>query len=305
MKCRTCGSKAVVNMRQHKLALCKEHYLEWLPQQVDRFIKKYQMFSKEDRILVAVSGGKDSLALWDILHGLGYNADGIYINLGIGTIGGYSDLSLQKVKKFSEERNLGLRVFSVIEEFNESIIDISGRTKRGMNRTCSVCGLTKRHVLNKVTRDDQYDVLVTGHNLDDEAATLFGNTLHWAGEFLLRQGPVLEANGGLVRKAKPLCRFYEKEMAAYAILKNIDYIYEECPYSTGSTSIYYKQQLNILEHHNPGEKLRFYVHFLKAKKDGLFSPLKSIQQSLHECPECGQPTSSPDLCSFCRLMSRK
>ncbi len=83
MKCKKCGSKAVVNMRQHKLALCKEHYLAWVPEQAERFIKKYGMFSHADRILVAVSGGKDSLSLWDILVGLGYQADGLYIGLGI------------------------------------------------------------------------------------------------------------------------------------------------------------------------------------------------------------------------------
>ena len=67
MRCRKCDQKATINMRQHKLALCKEHFLEWLPEQVQRFIEKYHMFSYQDRILVAVSGGKDSLSLWDIL----------------------------------------------------------------------------------------------------------------------------------------------------------------------------------------------------------------------------------------------
>ncbi len=83
MKCRTCGAKAAVNMRQHKLALCKEHFLDWLPNQTARFIKKYRMFGPDEKILVAVSGGKDSLSLWDILHRLGYNADGLYLGLGI------------------------------------------------------------------------------------------------------------------------------------------------------------------------------------------------------------------------------
>ena len=61
MKCKKCGAKASVNMRQHKLALCKEHYLEWVPEQTERFIKKYEMFSRDEKILVAVSGGKQ---LW-------------------------------------------------------------------------------------------------------------------------------------------------------------------------------------------------------------------------------------------------
>jgi hypothetical protein len=67
MKCRICGQKAVVNMRHHKLALCKKHYLEWIPEQTERFIEKYKMFTRQEKVLVAVSGGKDSLSLWDIL----------------------------------------------------------------------------------------------------------------------------------------------------------------------------------------------------------------------------------------------
>jgi uncharacterized protein (TIGR00269 family) len=124
-------------------------------------------------------------------------------------------------------------------------------------------------------------------------------------DFLARQAPVLPEKPGFTRKAKPLCRFYEKEMAAYAILSGIEYIYEECPYSIGSTSIYYKQQLNRLEHNNPGEKLRFYLHFLKAKENGLFVEPEAITQNLHACINCGQPTSAEKICSFCRMFEQR
>ena len=76
MRCRKCGAKAVINMRQHKLALCKTHFLEWFVEQTERFIRKYRMFTRHERILVAVSGGKDSLALWDVLWRLGYRPTG-------------------------------------------------------------------------------------------------------------------------------------------------------------------------------------------------------------------------------------
>lgn len=305
MKCRTCGSKASINMRQHKLALCKPHFLEWIPAQTERFIKKYQMFTRYQKVLVAVSGGKDSLSLWDILINLGYQVDGLYIGLGIGNDGGYSDLSRQMCENFSGTRNQNLLIVDVNEAYGETIHQIGNRTRRGRNKTCSVCGLTKRHVMNQVAREHNYDVLVTGHNLDDEAAVLFGNTLHWAWDFLVRQAPVLPATPGFSRKAKPLCRFYEKEMAAYAILSGIEYIYEECPYVIGSTSIYYKQQLNQLEHDNPGEKLRFYLHFLKAKEDGFFPEPDKVTQNLHECLNCGQPTSAEGMCSFCRMFHQR
>src|SRR5574339_1002901 len=113
MKCKKCGAKASVNMRQHKLALCKEHYLEWVPEQTERFIKKYEMFTHHEKILVAVSGGKDSLGLWDILARLGYQADGLYLGLGIDGGLGYSSESHRLAAKFAEERGLKLHVVHV------------------------------------------------------------------------------------------------------------------------------------------------------------------------------------------------
>jgi uncharacterized protein (TIGR00269 family) len=304
MHCRKCDQKATINMRQHKLALCKEHFLEWLPEQVQRFIEKYRMFTHQDRILVAVSGGKDSLSLWDILWRLGYQADGLYIGLGIDGGIQYSSESQKLTEKFAREHNLKLHIVSVPKLYGESIPEMAERTTRGKGKPCSVCGMSKRHIMNRVARQESYDVLVTGHNLDDEAAVLFGNTLNWIAGYLVRQSPVLEANRpGLVRKVKPLCRIYEREMAAYALLRGIDYIYEECPHAVGSKQIYYKELLNKLEADRPGAKLSFYLSFLQAKDNGLFAPQadKDIPL-LHTCPSCGQPTSAPGECSFCRMV---
>src|SRR5512138_3040754 len=137
MKCKKCGSKAAVNMRQHKLALCKEHYLEWVPEQAERFIKKYGMFSRADRILVAVSGGKDSLSLWEILIRLGYRADGLYIGLGIDEGIGYSAESHRLCQQFADERGLHLNVVDVAKAYGETIPQMAARTRRGKDRPCS------------------------------------------------------------------------------------------------------------------------------------------------------------------------
>lgn len=305
MKCRKCKQKAVINMRQHKLALCKEHFLDWIPEQTERFISKYKMFTRDERILVAVSGGKDSLSLWDILTNLGYNADGLYIGLGIDEEIDYSNRSQLLTECFSSSRNLILHIVNIPEEYGETIPEITRRTRRGKNKPCSVCGLTKRHVMNRIARDGGYDVLATGHNLDDEAAVLFGNTFNWLSGYLVRQAPVLEAHHpGLARKVKPLCRFYEKEMAAYAFMSNIEYVYDECPFAVDAKSIYYKELLNRLEADRPGAKLNFYLSFLRAKKDGLFTDkIEQDRKLLLTCPSCGQPTSVPEDCAFCRLFS--
>jgi len=306
MRCRKCQDKAVINMRQHKLGLCKDHFLEWIPDQTQRFIKKYNMFKRGEKVLVAVSGGKDSLSLWDILWKLGYQADGLYIGLGIDGDIDYSNESRRLTERFAEERNLELLVVEITDEYGETIPGIAQQTRRGQGKPCSVCGLTKRHIMNRVARDEGYDVLATGHNLDDEAAVLFGNTLNWLGGYLIRQSPVLEAiHPGLTRKVKPLCRFYEREMAAYSLLRGIEYIYDECPHSVGAKTIYYKELLNQLESERPGAKLSFYLSFLQAKGNGLFAKKPNQTTSnLNTCTTCGQPTSAPRECSFCRMIAK-
>src|SRR3972149_4796763 len=153
MKCRKCGGKASVNMRQHRLALCKEHYLEWIPEQTERFIRKYQMFSRQEKILVAVSGGKDSLSLWDILVGLGYQADGLYLGLGIDGDIDYSNESRRLSEKFAHEKDLKLHIVDIQQEYGQPIPVLSEISHRGYGKPCAVCGLAKRHEMNRIERD--------------------------------------------------------------------------------------------------------------------------------------------------------
>jgi uncharacterized protein (TIGR00269 family) len=301
VKCKKCGGKAVINMRQHKLGLCKDHFLEWIPQQTQRFIEKYQMFGWDERVLVAVSGGKDSLSLWDVLHRLGYHADGLYINLGIDDGTNYSAQSQRLTEDFAEAHNLQLHSISIEALEGYSVPEASRLSLRGIGKPCSVCGLTKRHIMNRVAREHRYDVIVTGHNLDDEAAVLFGNTINWATGYLVRQNPVLSEKSGLVRKAKPFFRFYERETAAYALLRGIEYIYDECPYAAGAKSIYYKEVLNSMEAKQPGTKLAFFLSFLRAKESGfLANDHANDRGELQNCQSCGQPTTAPDICAYCR-----
>jgi uncharacterized protein (TIGR00269 family) len=284
--------------------------------QVEKTMHKYKMFTREDQVLVAVSGGKDSLALWDILLRLGYRADGLYLGLGIDGGFGYSDQSQHKCEVFVQEYEARsnnswlptLHTLSIPETYGESVAEVAQRVQRGRGKPCSVCGLIKRHEMNRIAYELGYSVLATGHNLDDEAAVLFGNTMTWQVGYLARQGPVLTAHrstsgkkGGFARKVKPLCRMYEREMAAYCLVRGIDYIYEECPYALGATSIAHKELLAELERKSPGSKQNFYLSFLKAKESGFLDGHQASSPLMHACEDCGQPTTAPNLCAFCRL----
>lgn len=279
-------------MPQYRIAFCREHYLEWYRKRVEETIKEFRMFKKGDRVLVAVSGGKDSLSLWDVLQKLGYGADGLYIDLGIGE---YSEKSRRACEEFAESRGLKLHVLSLKENI-ATIPEIKSVEKRP---ACSFCGQLKRYYMNRFAKDGGYDVVATGHNLDDESATLFSNVLSWNLEYMARQFPVLSEGKGFVRKVKPLFKFREKENALYAFLAGIDYVEDECPFSEGASSIKYKKLLSELEEESPGAKLKFYLDFLRK----LHPLLMNEQVEIRPCSVCGEPTTG-EICSVCRLRER-
>jgi uncharacterized protein (TIGR00269 family) len=191
-------------------------------------------------------------------------------------------------------------VVDVKAAYGKSVPELARTTYRG-RKPCALCGLVKRHIMNRVAYEGGYDAIATGHNLDDEAAVLMQNTLRWQTGYLTRQAPVLPStHPRLARKVKPFVRLYERETAAYAIVRGIDYIYDECPHAVGSTTNFYKDLLNQLESRSPGAKLGFYLSFLQARGKGLLSGVGEALE-LNDCQNCGQPTTAPGLCAFCRL----
>jgi tRNA-5-methyluridine54 2-sulfurtransferase len=292
VKCKRCRGPAVVEVRRHNAAFCSACFVHHVHEQVKRAVKSYEMLEPEDRVLVCVSGGKDSLGLWDVLLELGYPATGMYLGLGIGE---YSDRSAEVTRVFAQERGAELISVDLRDEYG---FDIPTAGKKGSRSTCAVCGLSKRYVFNRVALDHGFDVVATGHNLDDEAATLFGSVMHWQTEALPRQSPALPStHPKLVRRVKPLYRLSERETAAYAFLRRIDYIVEECPFAAGATSIAHKEILNRLEDASPGAKHNFLFGFLDRARPA-FERAEAV--TLNECARCGQVTTGT-LCAFCKL----
>jgi uncharacterized protein (TIGR00269 family) len=287
----------VIELRRHNAAFCADCFLHHCREQVKKTVAEFRMFGPDERVLVAVSGGKDSLALWDLLLDLGYRADGLYLGLGIGD---YSDESGECARKFASKRGATLVEIDLPTRYG---FDIPGAALATKRVPCSACGLSKRHLFNQAALDGGYDVIATGHNLDDEAAVLFGNVLRWDAAYLGRQLPVLPATDGFVRKVKPLVRLGEREMAAYCVLTGIDYIVEECPNAVGNKHLGYKEALNAIEEQSPGSKNAFYFGFLDRASHRFGGEAEAEREELHPCPSCGAPTTA-EVCAFCKLVSR-
>jgi uncharacterized protein (TIGR00269 family) len=295
-KCRVCKEPAIIDLPRHNANFCGEHFEQLCRRQVEKAIKDHQMLDPKDRILVAVSGGKDSLAVWDLLIELGYQADGLYIGLGIGD---YSPTSEGYAQRFADQRGLKLITVDLREEYGYDIPTASRATGRV---PCSACGLSKRHLFDSVAIENGYEVLVTGHNLDDEAAVLFGNTLRWDVDYLARQLPVLPAAPGFPKKVKPLVRLTERETAAWCVIRGIDYLLDECPMALGNRHISHKNTLNEVERQSPGAKALFYLNFVENMAPLLASRGQEMSESLGSCDSCGRPTTGTT-CAFCRVVA--
>jgi len=302
--CAVCRAPAVLEERRHRAAWCATHLVDHVHNQIRKAIDHppsgapgERMCSYDQRLLVAVSGGKDSLALWDALVAMGYRVDGLYVGLGIG---GYSARSQDICERFATERALRLHVVDLAETYGYSTPSGAGAAGR---TACGVCGLSKRYAFNRVAVDHGYDVVVTGHNLDDEAATLLGNVLRWQEGFLARQRPVLPATGrNQVRKIKPLYRLSERETAAYCVVRGIDYVVEECPLVDGNTGTELKEVFDLLEHASPGLKAQFLFGFYE-RQDRLVDASVEETVVLADCGRCGMPTTG-EVCAFCRQQER-
>ncbi len=293
MKCKRCKDLAVVALPSHHAGFCRACFLGFFSRQVQKAIDKQKLFTLEDRILVAVSGGKDSLALMLELAEQGYNVTGLHVDLSIPNS---SEAARGVVESFCARHGLSLQVKTLADEG----LAIPLVKKRLTRPICSACGKIKRYFFNKAALDGGFTVLATGHNLDDEIARLFSNVLRWDTSYLSDQGPNLPACNGFARKVKPLFRLSEFETANYAFLKGIDYHTAPCPYSAGASFTFHKTLWEDLELEMPGRKLEFYLGFLERGRPVFAAREAEIGEAVAPCDLCAYPTSG-GVCGVCRI----
>ena len=293
MKCRRCHAEAVVALPSHNTAFCPECFLDFFAKQLDRGIREQNLMTREDRVLVALSGGKDSLALMLELGRQGYDVTGLHIDLGIP---GSSPAARSVVERFCDRYGFPLIIRETAAE-GLAIPDVKAAVKRPI---CSVCGKIKRHIFNQTARENGFSVLATGHNLDDEVARLTSNTLRWDLDYLADQGPLLEDTEGFARKVKPFWRLTEFETANYAFLMGLENHYAPCPYSQGASFSALKSLWIDLEDKMPGRKMNFYQGFLTRGRPVFHAAAPKDSEKLSPCKRCGSPTSS-GICGVCRI----
>ena len=297
MKCSRCRQPAQHRFPQHNARFCHHCLGIFIRRQAEKAIKKFHMLEPGQKVMAAISGGKDSLALWQILCDLGYETEGLHFTLGLGE---FSARSLEASRAMAERLGRPLHVVDIKKLTGFSVEEVVRANRREF---CSICGTLKRHFLNKVTLELGAEVLATGHHLDDEAGRLLGNLIRRHDRYLENQWPVLEgssteAGPALAKKIKPLCRLAGSEIKSYAKSLELPAAYGKCPKSKGATLPYYQEAMSFLDEKMPGTKKDFYLGWLKRKGA---PPLQEQPDKI--CSGCGAP-SFLEMCSACRILDK-
>ncbi len=287
-KCKLCSAQSVIWLRDQNRGLCQKHFEEYFLSRVKRAISKYKMLKKSEKVVVGLSGGKDSLVTAWSLKKLGYNVEGVFIDLGFKH---YSEASFKAVENFCKRFNIPFERVDMKNKFGVTVPELLSANRR---KSCSLCGSVKRYVLNKIALEKNA-ILATGHHLSDEISQLIGNFLNLQHEYLWRQSPILPEEEGMARKIKPLCLLREEEIEKIAEILQIQPVREKCPFSKGATTFKNRKLAKEIENIFPGASYRLYTQFLE-KKEEIFKP---HEVELKRCKICGYKTIL-DICNFCR-----
>lgn len=295
-KCHYCEREAVVRLPYAKLNLCEKHFEEYLLRKLERSIARYGMFKKGERVVVGVSGGKDSIVLADLLSKLG-SARLLVVHVDLG-IGEYSRKSSEVVRRFSVERGLDYFIVRLLD-YSTSIPELASSLRS--RRPCSICGVVKRYVLNAVALDLGFDAVATAHHGDDISVYILKSFLTQDYDQLYKISPVNPGIKGLAaRRVKPFYEFYEFEIEKFAEAKKLMYVSEKCPFKhIGWLEKIIRELLEKAEEEAPG----FKIALLRSHARRVLAVEGRSAEKPKACASCGLISEGSE-CSFCRLTRR-
>ena len=297
MKCDKCENTAVYSRRYSGENLCSQCFSNSILHKAAKTISKYKMIKNNELVCVAVSGGKDSLVLLDILNKMSktHNFRIFVVTIDEG-IPGYRDEALKIVENFCTQLNIQHKTFSYKKIFDLTLTESLELRNDQKLSSCSICGTFRRRALDHAAKTINADTIATGHNLDDNLQTFLINILSGDAKKIGWMDPDTSSNK--VRKIKPLSEIYESEIVFYAFTNNLPFQTEPCPHMNAGIRTEIRELLNSLELNHDGIKNNMYRTILKISQ--------FMNESNHKekrmCLVCGNQCTSR-ICSVCNLLT--
>lgn len=297
--CSKCKNPAITLIRYNGTHLCKDHFIQYIEKRVKKEINRQGKIQNNTRIGIAVSGGKDSLGVLHLIKNIFSNRKNIeIIALTVDEgIENYRNNSIDHVIENCKKLNIDYKIIKFKDIIGRTMDEIANLENNiGL---CSYCGVFRRLCLNILSREFNISKLIMGHNLDDMSQSIMMNFVNGDIKKLVKLGPHLRIQPGLIPRMMPLRLIPEKEITLYAILNKISYHDGECPYAFDAYRRIFRDIIDDLEYRNPGTR-----HSILKSYDSIKNILiqNYSQYKLNKCSICDEPTSQ-DVCKACLLKS--
>ena len=297
MKCDKCENTAVYSRKYSGENLCSECFSNSILHKAAKTISKYKMIKNNELVCVAVSGGKDSLVLLDILNKMSKtHSFRIFVVTIDEGIPGYRDEALKIVEKFCAQLKIEHKTFSYKKLFDLTLEESLELRDDHKLSSCSICGTFRRRALDHAAKTINADVIATGHNLDDTLQTFLINILSGDAKKIGWMNP--DTSSKKARKIKPLSEIYESEIVFYAFTNNLPFQTEPCPHMNEGIRTEIREFLNSLELNHDGIKNNMYRTVLKISQ----ITNKTSDKEKRLCLVCGNQCTSR-ICSVCNMLT--
>tara|TARA_B100000029_G_scaffold350716_1_gene343159 strand:+ start:7131 stop:8078 length:948 start_codon:yes stop_codon:yes gene_type:complete len=262
------------------------------------------------RILVAVSGGKDSAVLLTMLHDILSRRRDLELIAGCVDEGidGYRAPSLECARELAEQLGVRFETLSYEDIGYERMDEVVTRIpKMGENydeakgmMPCSFCGVFRRQGLNALAEKVDADVMALGHNLDDMAQSILMNFQKGEIERSVRLAPHTENPiDGIAPRIVPLRWIPEQEIHAHAICQNLPIHHGDCPHAPGAMRQQSRGIVAQMESMTPGARHGL-LHSLDEIRRIHRETERNPTSEVRNCTECGEVTSR-EICQACTM----
>ncbi|MFX1420144.1 MAG: ATP-binding protein [Promethearchaeota archaeon] len=309
-KCSYCNNNIVIQRKYSGENLCPECFQVNIEKNIYKTISKYQMLRPKDKIIIALSGGKDSIALLYNLYKIQNQKHdstkiiALTINEGIES---YRENSIKKAEDFCNKYDIEHKIISFKEKIGISLDEIINRKAKTSDYkyACNYCATIRRRLLNDAAIELGGNILAMGHNLTDFAETYLMNILYKrldiiANQYFFKQESDI-IKKYFIKKISPLMRIPEEEIFLYANLKKFNYYPSHCPYRE-KDPIIRKRVLEFIQEckkYSPEIEFNLLNGFLELSKT-LYHNKK--EKDYNSCQVCSYPCGDARLCSFCSYL---
>ncbi len=308
--CDVCRQRPAEIRQPHTgLKLCWKCFREQIVRRVRLEIRRWRLFEPRHRLLLALSGGKDSFTLLDTLAEIHDTSKMVALTILEGIPGGYHIAEMETISRYARQYGVDHVKVTFKEFYGADLSEIVERAKaRGLEeKPCTFCGVFRRRIMEEYARALGVDRVVTAHNLDDEAQTAIMNILRGDYVGLVRLHPLAAlATQEFVPRVKPLRKIYEWETTTYAFRSGYPLQDMECPYLYLSPTLRLRVRLVAyrVESERPGSLLKL-LEALDVLLEPAAKAMAERPVKLSRCRLCGAPTApGRSVCKVCELLQK-